>query len=563
MEFLARAANILLKIEPWAIVGGGIAAGLGALVALESERWRAIGGRLLTLGLVAVILPWSIFNGFVHPSFASQVGKFPVINLIVAILWATGAMLAGLSWLRWAQPAAQSAAKRLTRVSALQRNERTDVRRIDDFLPAAAGEFDPREFFDLAKGFFLGLGESLKAAYLKLDTFPHAQVVGTTGAGKGVMLAIWAAQCLLRGIAVVWLDPKNDEWAPHVLAAAAKAAGRVFILIDLRPAEGPQINLFWGATAEQIEELFLAGFSLAEKGSDADFYRLADRQAAHRMAQAAAAGGGLTPAALYNKYGPELRETAPGFAGLLQEMAAIPAVNAREGLDLRRAVEDGAALYFVGSMRNAKVIRLQRMVLVKLVQLAEERDRTKGKPRPICAVLDEAKYHVSRPALEALSASRDKGLHMILAHQSQADLRDCPADLDPDAVVGAVMENCALKIVYRVQDPVTAEWLARKSGRIQVDDEMRRVRRNAALSETVDPDRQIRQAERFLIDENMILNLRPSQAVVFGAGLPRFITTAPLKVAKDPANLVPRTCVGDALQEAQDLFDLSKPEKPF
>lgn len=37
-------------------------------------------------------------------------------------------------------------------------------------------------------------------------------------------------------------------------------------------------------------------------------------------------------------------------------------------------------------------------------------------------------------------------------HQSIADLKDCPADLKGDAVVGAVVENAKFKLVYRVMD---------------------------------------------------------------------------------------------------------------
>jgi type IV secretory pathway TraG/TraD family ATPase VirD4 len=45
--------------------------------------------------------------------------------------------------------------------------------------------------------------------------------------------------------------------------------------------------------------------------------------------------------------------------------------------------------------------------------------------------------------------------------------------LKGDAVVGAVVENAKFKLVYRVMDPDTAEWVARMSGTILVDDELR------------------------------------------------------------------------------------------
>jgi hypothetical protein len=42
------------------------------------------------------------------------------------------------------------------------------------------------------------------------------------------------------------------------------------------------------------------------------------------------------------------------------------------------------------------------MLLVRLIQLAEARDRMSGNLRQVCIVLDELKYHLSRIALEAL-----------------------------------------------------------------------------------------------------------------------------------------------------------------
>ncbi|VFS87372.1 Uncharacterised protein [Raoultella planticola] len=86
-------------------------------------------------------------------------------------------------------------------------------------------------------------------------------------------------------------------------------------------------------------------------------------------------------------------------------------------------------------MRNSKIITAQRMLLVRLYQLAERRDRVTDVPRPIAIYLSELKYHLSRPALEGLGAARDKGVHIIMDHQSIADLKDCPADLKGDAVV--------------------------------------------------------------------------------------------------------------------------------
>jgi hypothetical protein len=228
---------------------------------------------------------------------------------------------------------------------------------------------------------------------------------------------------------------------------------------------------------------------------------------------------------------PEVKKAA-GFWGAYEEMAELESINADGvGIDLAEIIEQGGVVYVVGSMRNAPVMKAQRMLMIRLVQLCEKRDRMQ-KNRSVCVFLDELKYHLSKPAMEIFGAARDKGLHALVAHQSLADLRDVPADLDADAVVGSVIENTAIKLIYRLQDPDTAEWIAKRSGTKLVDEEVRRVGRNLAQSEILDDERMIRQAETYFVDTNMLMNLPERVAVLFSDVLPQFIGTSPVPIEK-------------------------------
>lgn len=53
------------------------------------------------------------------------------------------------------------------------------------------------------------------------------------------------------------------------------------------------------------------------------------------------------------------------------------------------------------------------------------------------------------------------------------------------------------------------------TGSILVDDEMRKVTTDISLTEKMDTDRMIRQAERYYIDSNMLLNLPKFVGFVF------------------------------------------------
>ncbi|NPE57828.1 type IV secretory system conjugative DNA transfer family protein [Dickeya dadantii] len=403
---------------------------------------------------------------------------------------------------------------RLIKKSKLERSIRTDVREVKNMLPDSIA-YNPLDHINLNNGVFIGLDKDDQPQYIAIDEFQsqHADLIGTTGSGKGVSACVLLYQAILSGEGVFVEDPKNDEWAPHVLREACQQAGKPFVLINLN-ALNFQLDLLANISHEQLEELFNAGFSLGKKGEGADFYRIADRRAARNTA--AIYEKGMTLRDLFNTpFVKSLVEDVPAFYGELEEIALINAINASHGFSLQTIFDEGGCCYIIGSMRNQKIISAQRMILTRLIQIAEIRDRIKEQPRPVAIFLDELKYHLSRPALEGLGAARDKGVHIIMAHQSVKDLYDCPADLDGDAVAGSVIENCKFMLVYRLRDPDTADWVARMTGSILVDDEMRKVKTDSFLTEKIDTDRMIRQAERYYIDTNMLLNLPKFVGFVF------------------------------------------------
>lgn len=474
-----------------------------------------------------------------------------------AASWVGGIALA-FAWLRYVQPSIAVALSKIKRTSSLERNKKTDVREIGKFLPASI-DVDPLRHINLKRGIFLGLDEKRKPVYLNVPTgtsAPHIQVVGTTGSGKGVALGVMGAQFLERGEAVVFCDPKDDEWAPHVMFAAAQRCGKPFYFINLNRPNGAQFNPFEGATEEEAFELFQAGLSLTDKGDASDFYGIADRREALQTARLMASEE-LNLADAYKKRQGAMAG-AEKFEGRLRELAEMPSVNAQAGvgINLAKVIDEGGCVYVVGSMRNDIVKTVQRILLIRLIQLAECRDRLAGGVRPVCIVLDELKYHLSRPALEALGAARDKGVHIVLAHQSLGDLRDCSRDMNPDAVVDAVVENCRIKICYQVLNPETAEWLARMSGQILVDDEIRQVDRNLGQADIVRGERSIRQADRYLMDVNMLQNLPRGSAVVLGDGLAKFVSIRPIKTQKNSAAIQVEEVQGTKLTGGAAAIDV-------
>lgn len=403
---------------------------------------------------------------------------------------------------------------RMIKKSKLERNTKTDVREVRNLLPDSV-EYNPLNYIDLKKGVFIGLDKEDQPQYITVKEFQkqHAAIIGTTGSGKGISATILLYQAILLDEAVFVEDPKDDEWAAHVLREACKLAGKRFVLINLNKPNF-QLDLLADISKEQLEELFNAGFSLAKKGEGADFYRIADRRAARNTS--AIHEKGMTLRDLFNtSFVQSLEEDVPAFYGELEEMALVNSINATNGFSLKEIFDEGGCCYIIGSTRNQKIISAQRMILTRLIQIAETRDRINSTPRVVAIFLDELKYHLSRPALEGLGTARDKSVHIFMAFQAIADLRDCPADLNGEAVIGAVIENAKFKMIYQLQNPETAEWAARMTGSILVDDEMRKTKTDISLTEIVETDRMIRQAETYYVDSNMFLNLPERVGFIF------------------------------------------------
>lgn len=498
---------------PWLGLPGGILLVFGLLRAP-----RALGLLMLMLSVLAalVILAPHVAGagrpGWHVPLF---IGEFLVGVAVAAFVARRASGLLERLRGRWVQR------------SPLARDARTDIRTVGNLLPEARDAYDPLPFCEEPDRLFLGMDPDGNAVHVDQALWrnSHVDIVGMTGSGKGVLAGVLLTQAVRQGEAVVVIDPKDDEYAPRVMERAAREAGVPFYHLDLM-GEAPQWNPLQGKTADELEELLVASLGLGERGTEADFYRLNDRRAAREFAQ------------LYDDESlPILLETfrsepaarkATKFIDDMEEIAATPSARAEEGLDIAQAINEGAVVYVRGSPRHSRILKLQKMFVLSVIQHCERRGREEA--RQVCLFLDEFRYLVSAPVLEALASIRDKRAHLVLAHQTVNDLRNVPGDLDPEQVVSSVTENCGLKFSYQVNDPDTALWLARMSGNILVDDEIRSLEANTVLAEREQDIRGLRQSERYLVDTNMLQSLPPRCAVSYGNGLAQFVFTSPVPV---------------------------------
>lgn len=394
-----------------------------------------------------------------------------------------------------------------------------------DGSPVNDRDYDPTKLFKLKRGIFFGLDANGRASYLPLPVArQHMQIVGSTGSGKGVAAQVLIPQFLLAGETCFVFDPKDDKHLPEVTAAFCAERGIKFRLIDLRPSAPPQLNLLRGIDGKDFATLLNAGFDLADTGGIDRVYRLDDRHAATN-----------TGALIRDMQGASLPELAARaaldttitearvFFGFLQELAALPVFATREGIDLGACLQEPGLTYVIGSTLDPVVIMAQKMLLLRVLQLIYSRPREQVQ-RWVTVFMDEFKYLLSIPSINALGVVRDYQCHLMIAHQSLGDLEACPG-IPAATVAGAVRDNANLKLVYQPIDDGTAQWAENLSGTTlkHIESTAKRRRDGGA------PDGSWQTQEVPLIHRNHLYTLPKMTGVLYGDGVARYTAMRPLR----------------------------------
>jgi hypothetical protein len=407
-----------------------------------------------------------------------------------------------------------------------------DVRMMHKLFKRMKG-FSPAKFVDLGKGIFIGLedGRKRKPVYIPFKQLSqtHMQVLGASGSGKGISLALIGAQLIQVGESVIVFDPKGDGRLPVVLSDAAEQAHVPFIHLDLQPDSVAQFNLLSGASTSEIEELLIAGLGLSPSDGDGNYYRGIDQDAAEQLSKLDNGGKDWTLRSLYAAAQADKNfEKADNFLRRLRQVSDLPAIATSHDLDLAGKVEAGVVIYIRGSVDNHRVKTLQTMLLIRILQVIKKRPTGS---RDVALILDEFKHLLTSVSLDALGVVREMGCHAILAHQSLGDLGACPGltRTDVEPVVG---DNTTIKLVFRINDETASKSFAAKSGLQRTHVESVR-----ELDEDSNVKRSWAEAQQTRMSEDMFTHLhRPSEGatpvaagVLFGVGLAKLIAIAPLE----------------------------------
>lgn len=383
--------------------------------------------------------------------------------------------------------------------------------------------FDPEKYIDLRKGVFIGLDEHRKPVYLPQNTLTsnHLDILGASGVGKSSFVGLLLSQLAMLGESVIVMDPKHDKLLPFVLSKMAKTHGFEFTLIDLNARE-PQINPLYGCSDLEVEELLQVALELGKTGDSAvDYYRGKDRAGARLLRSASTIQEAIAMASGDER----VTVDAENMFRELCDIGTVEAIKTAKGFDLTAFLESkkGGVLYVVGSTKQYPIFSAQRMVLQRILQILDTRSNDS---KPVALFMDELKYLLSPAALRAAGTVRDRNCHLVFAHQSIGDLHDA-AGLKPEAVIGAVVGNTSLKMVYKLPDTPTAKEVSEAAGVVRTTEISRSVNNESGETHTE------RESHERLIPVHVFTNLpkpkkgssEASVGVLIGDGLPKFIST--------------------------------------
>ncbi|WP_299945700.1 type IV secretion system DNA-binding domain-containing protein [uncultured Microbulbifer sp.] len=319
--------------------------------------------------------------------------------------------------------------------------------------------------FDITKHYrkgsiCVGIDENGKPIWIPFDTFieTNAQVIGPTRYGKGIIMGGWMDQAIQHGNAVIYIDPKHDKYAPHILYAAAQRESRPFYYLALHDKGPGRWGPFVGGDKRDALARLQTILGLEMTGDPGtDYYKSQERNSLESAFEHTRRIDGL------------LNELADSDANrLLSELKSWSYVKSlcppkRKGFSIEKALKEGAVVYVQGSLDDQVVKAATKSFIIEVIQEARRLDRERE--HHLTFIIDEVKFLVSRQVAEACATVVGFRVNMVLGYQSLDDLLN-PDDktLNGQALKQSVNINSQIKAVYGGSDFQTAQWIAEISG---------------------------------------------------------------------------------------------------
>lgn len=400
-------------------------------------------------------------------------------------------------------------------------DEISDIR--DERLKYVAKDFLPTKFYDSKKQkLVVGLDSSNDPIYIPLNVWrqTNTQIIGPTRYGKGVAIGCLMDQVIRFGDCLIYVDPKEDEWAPHVMYQAAKAAGKPFYYLTLHDKGIGYWSPFEGGTRRDAYARLVTIFGMVEAGGESDFYKIVEKMQLNRILgehdsyDLTNLYGKITA---FNSWQKNDRAKAIKVEALLENWRQIKSLNPPENVtrfSVEKALLEDAVVYIQGSLNDDVVKTATKALIMEIIQ---ETMRLKSqRKKHATLVIDEMSFLVSKQVRDALATVVGFNMNIVSMYQSPNDLK-FPDDktLDGQALLQSMNVNSQIKLVYGGADYETAEWLSRLSGSItKTVTSMEKTNVRTMGAEEWERGRMIKAHEEATVPINVVLALPPRVAIL-------------------------------------------------
>jgi hypothetical protein len=537
--------SLLIESYSWYFTGVFTVLFCRHYIRLSSNFFGQIILLVLTLLVIGELLFW-----FYLPEISSYlIGKtYKIPNDRVWGFFIGGFSYLALSGLkaRYIEPFLNYFREKVTRQSGLRRQGKSDMKSLDTTLPV-------RKNYNVEAGFGKKKGIQIaKNIYIPHEDWKRSnkQIIGSPGMGKSAALTAALGDCLNHGQGVLLIDPKGDKLQKKALFQIADSLNLPSIHIDLNTNK-TKINSVSNKKKVKITEQLIASLSIGDTGRDSDFFKSIARSLAYRLGELIEQTGSFKES--YQRLLGETkvdRDNSKFFQDVEDLLRVECIFDENSPLSIEDVLQAGGLVYITGSMINTTIQKAQKFILVGIVQYIFDR---KDKSRFINVAVEELSVVVSRILILALSAIRSNNSALCICHQSISDLRDCPSDINPDVAANRILNNCPIKLVYRVPEYETASKLALLSGTTETQESSTEFVVNNGLAEIQTEKRILNQVSRNVITENELMLLPPGVAALYGLGPAKLVTTSHIQINNISTDKPNRPATSIA---AEDLIDV-------
>lgn len=378
-------------------------------------------------------------------------------------------------------------------------------------------KYRPQQYQNPEKGMFVGLSEDNKPIYIPSSTWreTNMKVLGPTRFGKGILLGGIMDQVIKNQDTLFYIDPKSDQFAPHVMYQACQQAGRKFYYVSLHDEELGSWAPFTGGSEKDAFSRLLIAFGIELTGEPkTDFYKRQEIKILSKIFSRTRRVEGLLN---------EIENTDAHTAEAELEIwsgykSLCPAQN--QGFSVEKAIKENAVVYLKGDLDDRVIKTATKTFIVELVQEARRLFKAQKRNQHITTIVDEVSFLTSKQLKEAMATIVGFDVNFVLAYQSEEDLINVEdININGHALQHSIDVNSQIKAIYGGSNYQTAEWAAKLSGTTQKTvTKYEKTNTKSGGGEAWEPNRTVGALEENLIHPNVILTLPPSVCVFVQPG---------------------------------------------